>query len=445
MRRLRFLLRAALASAALTGCARDELVSVGPGDAPGQSAPTLEVVLDPNAMTGWEDTVFFGFTNAGRASFLLVEAGSPELTSRGLLKFNAPVQDSVVVIDTVSGTLRFDSLRLEMSVDTVRSRLASSGTTLQLYSVTDEWDARSATWDLAVDSPGVSRPWTAGPGGSLGVRLSEAVIGRPDTLAQPDTFVVFDLTAFSDSLLRLWNDTTRANTGLAIVVADSGRVVLGLPRLRYNVIPVTQPDTAIGVRCPSLTSLTFCFPSRTYIFDRSALPPAAGVLRVGGVDGWRAFSQLVLPGSVSVAGASGPASLRGSTINRAELVLRSLAPPGPPFGAEARFDATLLELVDDFRVLGAKTPVGPEVAGATFRLDPDSLTAGAPVTIDVTRLVRRWAEAPSDSVFPLRFVIRARPEGTTFGFWEFGAADGDPAFRPSLRIVFTPATTFEFP
>ena len=34
------------------------------------------------------------------------------------------------------------------------------------------------------------------------------------------------------------------------------------------------------------------------------------------------------------------------------------------------------------------------------------------------------------------------PEGTTFGYWNFGAVDGDPAFRPIFRIVFTPAREF---
>jgi hypothetical protein len=428
-----------LVAVTLAACEREELVSVDPKEAPGRSAATVETLLNAGLLAGWKDTVFFGFSNPAGASFMLAEAGSPRLSGRVLLRFNAPVQDSVFRRDTVSAALGFDSLRLILALDTARSRLSSAGTTVQVYSVEDEWDHRSATWELAVDSPGVSVAWTAGPGGSLGRLLSEVVLTE-----KPDT-VVFDLAAFSDSLLRLWNDTTRVNTGLAVIVADSGRLVLGLPRVQYNIIPQVQPDTALEVRCPSLSSLVFCFPNRTYIFDRSAVPPAVGLLRVGGVEGWRAFSELILPDSVPVEGSSERALLRDAIINKAELLLRSLGPPAAPFGSEARFDATAFELVGDFTLLGAKTPVGNEVIGARFSVEPDSLAAGATVSVDLTGLVQRWALAPADSAPAIRFAIRARPEGTTFGYWEFGAADGDPAFAPTLRIVFTPATEFPFP
>lgn len=432
-----FTLIALLAGA--SACEREELLSVDSKDAPGESAATVETVLDRGRLTAWSDTAFAGFSGPANASFILVEAGSSALSSRGLIRFDPPVQDSVFVADTISGTLRFDSLRLILGLDSARSQLASAGTTLQVFSLEDEWDPASATWEFAVDSPGVTVAWTSGPGGSLGRLLSEL------TLTEKPDSVVFDLAAVSDSLLRLWNDTTRTNKGLAVVVGDSGRVVLGLPRLQYNVVPEAQPDTAVEVRCPSLTSFAFCLPNRTYIFDRSAVPAPLGVLRIGGVEGWRAFTDLALPDSVPVEGSAEMTRLRGATINKAELVLRSLSPPGQPFGAEARFDATAFELVDDFTVFGSKTPVGNEVTGAVFSVDPDSLAAGTAVAIDLTGLVQRWALAAADSAPPIRFAIRARPEGTTFGYWEFGATDGDPAFAPALRIIFTPATEFAFP
>jgi hypothetical protein len=424
----------------LAACQREELVSVDPDEAPGISTPTLEVLLAPEDLAGWIDTVFSGFSGPSGATFMIAEDGSPNLTSRGLARFMAPIQDSIFAIDTVSAALRFDSLRFVLSIDTARTALASTGTTLQVRGVGDEWDNRSADWELAVDSPGVATPWTAGPGGTLGAVLSEVFLEE-----KPDS-VIFDLSAFSDSLLRLWNDTTQANTGLAFVVADSGHVVAGIPRLHYNIIPEADPDTAIEVRCPAVTSVFYCFPLKTYILDRSAVPPTEGVLRVGGADGWRAFTEITIPDSISVDGFADPVPLRGSTINRAELFLTSREAPPVPFAAEDTFGATAFRLVDDFKRLGAKTPVGSEVREALFDVNPTDLAADSLVVINLTSLIQNWASIPRDSTaLPVRFDLRARPEGTTFGYWEFGAVGGGPATEPFLRIIFTPRAVFAFP
>lgn len=428
-----------IAAAALSACQREELVAVDPEQAPGISSPTLEVLLLPEDLTGWIDTVFSGFSRPSGAAFMLVEDGSPDLTSRGLARFLAPIQDSVALVDTISAALGFDSLRFVLNIDTARTALASAGTTLQLRGVGDEWDSRSADWEFAVDSPGVARRWTT-PGGSLGAVLSEVF------LEEEADSVIFDLSALSDSLLQLWNDTTQANTGLAIVVADSGHVVGGLPRLHYNIIPEADPDTAIEVRCPAETSVFYCFPLKTYIFDRSADSPAEGALRIGGAVGWRIFTELSIPDSIAVDGFVDPVPLRGSTINRAELFLTSRENPPVPFAAEDAFDATAFELVDDFKILGAKTPVGEEIREALFEVDPVELAADSLLKINLTSLIQGWASVPRDSIaLPVRFDLRARPGGTTFGYWEFGAANGETARAPFLRIVFTPRAVFEFP
>lgn len=421
------------------GCGRDEILSVDPEQAPGRSTPTLESLLEPAGSISWIDTVFSGFGKASNSTFILVE-GSANVISRGLVRFLGPVQDTVFSADTVSEAQSFDSLRLVLGLDTTRTVLASGGTTLQLLAVEEDWDVGSADWVLAVDSPGVSIPWSAGPGGSLGFVMSELTLEeKPDSL-------VFDLTQYSDSLLRAWNDTTQENKGLAVVVADSGHVIAGDPRLFYNVIPALTPDTAVLVRCPSTTSLLRCFVNKTYIFDEDALPPVSGVLRIGGVDGWRSFTEIVVPDSLPVDGFADPVPLRGGTVNKAELVLRSLAPPPPPFEAEAAFSASSFELADAFTVVGPKTPVGRELFRATFDIDPGVLDTDSLVVVDLTELLQRWVAVPLDSMAPpVRFSLRARPEGTTFGFWEFGAADAEPAFRPVLRIVFTPRAEFGFP
>ncbi len=136
------------------------------------------------------------------------------------------------------------------------------------------------------------------------------------TLEEVADSVVLPLGERSDSLVRLWNDTVQANTGLALMVADSGRVVVfnsaaGTPRLQYGLIPETQPDTVIEFR--SFSS------AETFIFERSPLMLPAGQLRLGGVDGARVFAQLRLSDSVDVLGSTRRFRLRGSTVNHAEL------------------------------------------------------------------------------------------------------------------------------
>jgi hypothetical protein len=420
-------------------------LSVDPEEAPGRSAPTVESLLGPADLDGWIDTVFSGFSSASGSPFMLVNDGSPDLVSRALFRFNAPILDSIFVIDTLSAALRYDSLRVVVAVVQDRSQLASGGTTLQLRAVGDEWDPSSATWDFAVDSPGVATAWSAGPGGSLGVVLSEISVSVDTLDLEPDS-LIFDLTEFSDSLLNLWADTAQANTGLGIVVADSGRLVLGIPRLQYNIIPEVNPDTAIEVACPSATSIFFCFPQKTYIFDQTTPLPLVGALRVGGVEGWRSFNELTIPDSVRVIGSSQKQVIRQSTVSRAELLISSLQPAGPPLWAEADLVGTVIRLNDDFTILGPKTPVGATVVTAPFDIEVDSLQAGSVIAIDITRLIQEWAAVPLDSaVAPVRFLIRARPEGTTFGFWEFGSTEAPPALRPFLRVVFTPDTEFAFP
>ncbi len=417
----------AILSVSLVACERQEILSVDPEDAPGTSAATLETLLSPSDIGQWVDTVFPGFAGPRNSAFLLIDGGSALLTSRGLFRFEN-VQDSVFGFDTTSAALRFDSARVVLSVDTLRTRLATGGTMLRLLALEQEWDVRTANWEFAVDSPGAQVPWLGGPGGSLGQQLGETVVDE-----EMDS-IIFELGAASDSLIRAWNDTMLANPGLALVVGDSGRLALRVPRLRYAIVPEIRPDTAF-----TLSS----FAVRTYIFDQNPPPVAAGRIRVGGVQGWRSFTEFVLPDSVPVTG--GQAALRGATINKAELLLTSPGRPAPPFAAEQPFFLIAFRLVDDFRVFGPKTPVGLAITNSVGEVVPDSLDADPVLAIDITTRVRSWSGVPADSVpLPIRLVIRSTDEATDFGYWEFGGVR-DPAVAPVLRIVFTPPTDFRLP
>lgn len=412
-------------------CERGGQIIVDPGEAPGVGASTLESDLDPSVVESWTDTVFLGFAGPENATFLQVEEGTGVLASRGLIRFGF-IEDSVFIVDTLSGTQRFDSARIVLTVDNSLTVLSSAGTTVQIVEVKQEWDRGSANWENAVDSVGVVVPWTDGMGGSFG-----AVLGETTLTEEADSVVIW-LGAAGDSLLKAWLDTTQVNTGLGILVGDSGRVVLQLPRIHYEIIPEVNPDTAIELRVLATDG--------TFIFDRTAAGAPAGVLRVGGIDGYRIFMDVVIPDSIPVEGSNEKSLLRGATINKAELFLVSLSAPEVPFGAEVPFFITAYDLADDFTIIGPKTPVGGLLFGTDVDIIPDSLQAGDTLAINLTGRIQTWADTPADStLLPVRIVIRALPEATTFGFWEFGAADGDPAFRPVLRVVFTRPTEFPLP
>ncbi len=415
----------------LAACAREEILSVDAEEAPGESAPTVEVLLGPADLLDWNDTVFAGFVGPSNASFLLVEEGSATLTSRGLLRFES-IQDSVSIGGEVSTALRFDSARVVFGVDSLRTALSGGGTTLQLRGVEQAWDGRSADWEFAVDTAGTSVPWSAGPGGSLGDVLSEV------TLTELVDTVEFELGAASDSLIRLWADTAQVNTGVALVVADTGRVALSLPQLHYNLVPESQPDTAVQL-------IAFAT-AGTYLFDGPGVGISAGVLRLGGIDGWRSYVELLLPDSATPSGSGSRQFLRGATVNKAELVLASLPPPSTPLAAEQAFFISAFEVAGDFLSFGPKTPVGSLIVTSLKNIDPDSLASGTAFAIDLTQELQEWAAVPADSAAPpIRIAIRAVNEGANFGFWEFGAADGELAFRPTLRVIFTRPTDFVLP
>ena len=413
-------------------CTRDEIVNVEPGNAPGESAETVESLISTSGLSDWIDTVFFGFSDADGASFTISAAGAA-LASRALIRFGS-VPSDVFVRDTFSDIVSYDSTKLILPLDTARSMPASGGTTLRLVSVSEEWDAGSADWQFAIDSLGVAVPWSV-PGGAFGDVLAEAVA---DT---GDLEIVFDLAAISDSLLQAWADTTRQNNGVAVVAVDSGRITATLPRITFLAVPEADPDSMIALeQSPS---------ERTFIFDPPAPLPPAGALRLGGIDGWRIYTQLLIPDSIEVSGGGGRLSIAGAQVQRAELILHALAPPPAPFTAEAPFGGGANRLADDFTVLGAKTPLAEPIIGSNFTLDPDSLEVGSTVRIDLTGRLQQVADSLDRfgmTIQPkIRIGVRALPEAGTFGYWEFGSSEGDPALAPVIRIVFTPDTEFGLP
>lgn len=432
-------IRLAMVALVLVACERDEIVDVDPESAPGPSSPTLETLLDTGVLGSWSDTTFGGFTGVVDTDYIQVVGGAPLGSTRGLIQYDS-VEVEARIPGSVSEVEAYDSARVVIGIDSTQTFVSAAGTMiLRLVEVQQEWD-RSATWEFAVDTPGVAIPWVGGPGGSLGPTIlaedTLELIVTDTTTEVPDS-LVFWLGEASDSLLKLWADTLEVNTGLAVVVADSGHIRLFGAKLNYNMIPVDNPDTAVAANSFST--------AETFIFDPTGTETIEGVLRVGGVEGWRTYTQFVIPDSVPVLGSADMHPLRGSTINRAELLLVSVDQRPSPFKAEGPFQTRTYALADNFLVFGPRTPVGRSVGGGDLVVFPDSIATGDTLRVDLTRLVDDWSEGSADSIPLLRFMIRPAAEASTFGFWEFGAVDGDQAFAPSLRIVFTPPVGFRLP
>ena len=433
----------ALAALVLSGCGDRDITSSDPSNPPGQGAGTLEVFLSASdfAAGDWFDTTLAGFARAADAASHVVAAES-DFQSRSLLRFTTLAQRAFVN-DTLREALGFFNGRFVIRLDTARSSLAGGGV-LSLYDSETTFDARTATWTFAVDTPGMQVAWSV-PGGALGTPIAsdtfDLSVETDTVIVDADTLVgvlVLPLGAATDSLLRAWSDTLDRHPGLVLALeTTAGDVRFGfpVPALQYDVRPDGPVDTLIAFSQLPLI--------RTFIFDFSPPRPEPGdsLLALAGFPAARAYFDVRPPDSVVVDGALRP--LRGSFIARAELQLTS-RPLASPYASTRAIAVRTFLANDDVRVFGEKTPLGGAIPEGRATVEPDSLPDGERFTVGLTSLLARWADTPPDSVpEPLRFVLRADPEAVGVGNWTFAAAGrlGEPV----LRIVFTPRTEFELP
>lgn len=409
--------------AAVTACTEDAIV--GPGPEGSEGAETVEVVLAADQMAVWRDTAFAGYAVPADAPFLLAADGG-SFRARPLLKYRI-VPDSVTVDSVTLAVESYGPASLELAVDTADTELPEAGATLRLRGLLTDWTGVEATWDRAADGT----PWGT-PGGDLGPELASLdLAGITDSALAGGLTVPVDSSA-ADSLLRDWA-AGRGGLGAAVVLESAG----GEARLRLDdaVLEMgVQPaglDTTVTLQVrPNLTA----DPS-TFIHDPPA-PDREGRLRLGGLPAHRIYFRFVPPDSAA------GVPLRQGTVNRAELVFLPRGAPQGVFALDVDARASLVELVSDPFETGPRTPLAGEVASRT--LQPDSLAAGRPLRLPFTALMGRWAAAP-DSFGTFHLGVRMRPDAQDLGFWEFGAEEDAPELRPFVRLLVTPATTFDLP
>jgi hypothetical protein len=400
---------------AIGSCTEDSLIGVDPDSPPGQSSETIELSVDVGDLPVWMDTTFVGFAVPSNSGIRLVASG-PTLSSRLMGRF-ATIPDSIFIDTARVAIERMESARFRILVDSLSgSVLPDSGTELRFHSLTRGFDERDVTWGEAR----VGEPWTT-PGGDLGDLLGSIQIDSlQDTMFVP-------LSVDTDSLLSAWRATDGESGYVLSTLVDGTSLTLRSLALVFDVRPEGQDTLIEVVRGP--------VPS-TFIFDPET-PPPASKLRLGGLPSARMYLRFELPETLD------GIPLRGSRINRASLVFRSLGTPPAPFATTDTLLASVFNLLANPFELGPKTPVGVNF-GNFIELNPDQLGSGGEQRINITALIQAWAAAPPDSLPELRMGVRALPEGDNITFWEFGEGT-DPVNAPRLELLITPPTGFDVP
>lgn len=403
----------------LTGCTEDPITDVEPGDAPGATAPTREVVAEVATLPSFRDTSYSGFALPGNSGFAVV-AETEDLRSRMLGRFSG-VGDSIEVPFDTLAVERYLEASVLIRLDTLRSDFPPFPFDVEMRSVEREWEPFQVTWLRAADG----MPWAA-PGGDLGPRLGTGAMEEVT-----DSLVVEIDGVPVDSLLRRWAETEGA-PGFAFLTDAPGRLRVQQAQLRFSA-EVEERDEPVDDN-------NFIGPA-AFIYDPPA-PPVERALRVAGLPAWRFYVTFRLPAEVD------GIPLREATLNHAQLVFHSLEPPAAPFRPGRAIRLLPLELVADPFVEGPKTPIGSSTTTA-IDLDPEVLDRSDPLEIDLTNLVLEAISNAGEDGGPLpevRFGLRAQPDAQSLGFWDFGSAENpDPALRPELRLVLTPPADFEGP
>ncbi|HEX9936317.1 MAG TPA: hypothetical protein VGB15_04320 [Longimicrobium sp.] len=397
---------------------------------PGGSRPvTLEVIV-PAGQFLQPLGVFQGYESARTlGQVVIANQYQGALNANALQDYDVP--DTLTY--SQSGTTRTDaafsirSARLVIAVDSLGS-LRGTPTTIQLYRVAQAFDSVSATWELAVDTGAVEKPWTQ-PGGTRGALLGAAGYVHPGS----DTVVIALDTAVARAL------QPDSATGVLLTTAQAGtRLQIASTVLRLDLKPSNaERDTTITVNVQPTANFFVFTP-------QPALP--AGSFAAGGVLAARSlfgvdFDQ-PLPGCAPPATCP-TVRLRDVELNRVSLLMKPQAPP-------AGFDPLRPLLLTLWTItepeLGRRAPLGH------LALDP--LVAGRPETQYVVftpgdtlvelPLTLQAQDAVNRDTLQLDFALlgESPPVGLgasrTFGMARFDAL-------PRLRFVYTLQTRPELP
>jgi hypothetical protein len=369
-------------------------------------------------------------------SGVAAHAFGDSLEARTLVRFQS-IPTSTSVEDSL-GTTRVDSLltilggRVVARIDTLAS-IHDGPVTLALGATAQEWHARSASWEWAVDSVADSRAWQE-PGASPVTALATTVWDP----AAGDT-AVFEL---DSAQVALWADVTDPTRGARLDALSEGvRLKVADVLLRVDVQPSVHQDTVVSV--------TALRQQLTFVYSPSPDPPPNGI-RVGGVPAWRTILDFSVPaqlnGPESLCAAVGcPVSVTSDRLNYAALVLTSRR-------SELAFRPSDSVSLDVRPVLQRsalpKSPLGSSLIGLVGeRVSPDMFgdQEGSEVEIPVTQFLRAILEdeATATTTAPRTLALLSVFEPNTFTFASF-FGPGSPA-APEMKLIITAGPAVQLP
>ncbi len=358
------------------------------------------------------------------------------LDARTLVRFGA-FPATVTVRDT-TGTNRTDSLpvfrtgRVAVVLDTVSST-NEGPVSLSLGALQERWHARTATWDLAVDTINDRTPWSE-PGGGTVREIGTAVW---DPAAGDTVFFPVDSTQ-----LAAWRDTTDMTRGARVDLLTAGeRIRVRAVVLDLDVESELNPDTVVASRV-GRRDLTF-------IYDPVPEPPPDGI-RIGGAPSWRTILDVVPPRTLSsparLCQAVGcPVTIDPDQINYAALVLRTRR--GPP--AFQPTDSVSLDVRPVLsRAALPKSPLGASLTGSLGRrVAPRFFGAdeGAEIEIPVTSFVQDQlrGETSDGSAPPTTLALLSTFEPLSIYFASFHGPGSE--LEPELKIILTTGAQVNLP
>ncbi len=338
-----------------------------------------------------------------------------------------------------SGTLRTDTAptiiggRVVAHFDTLSSTV-SGVVTVQVSAIQQEWDPKTASWDMAVDTTNNRTAWTQPGGGDL-VPLTTADWSPPDG----DSVVIEIDSATVASL----GDTLSLTHGLAVSVLTGG-VRLNLTSLDLSLVGTTKinPDTTLYMSS-TLKHLTF-------IYSPPPGPPN-GTIRVGGVPAWRSSFTVTLPkqlnGPSALCEAVGcPMTLRPDQVNYAAIILRTAQGdaafrPVDSLGIDVREVLSPSELPKS-PLSGSliANPDGLRIPAFKFN-QPQGEEIEIPVTGFVQDLVRGTTTSGRAVSNTLSLLAPSEPSSISFGTF-----DGPTqTWAPMLRLIVTAGNTVVLP
>lgn len=426
-----------LMALSLTGCA-DELPTAIDEDFLPIQVRTVEVIL-PWDQFGHSLVVYGGYgTPLELGQAVVARSFEGTLDARALVRFR-PFPQEATVRDSL-GTSRSDSTltfvggRIVARIDT-SSAVVDGPVVFSAHRLQQEWDPRSASWVVAVDTAGNRQLWPQ-PGAEPSIPAGTTTWTPGDSI-QGDSIVI----EVDSATVAEWGDTTNLARGLRLDAETEGvRVAINSVNLRLTARPSIHQDTLITVSAGPLAT--------TFIYSPIPEAPAQGI-RVGGVPAWRSVIRMDLPpvlnGPASLCALVGcPFVLEPDRINAAVLVLRTRT-TDPAFQPSdtVRLDARAVLAPERL----PKSPLAaPFLAGGFGQAVPPSAFgegAGEEVALIITPFVRDLARdtTATGAPAPDHLALLSLFEPLSISYASF-AGPGQQG-EPYLRMIVTTADTVQ--